>query len=176
MKVAYLHGLESKPGGKKVSWLNRKFSEVYAPAINYKDDTQFENILNKIKLLKPSYIIGSSMGGYFAYEIGKTLGINTILFNPALHSRSIEPKVTSTNDGNNVNYVFFGKDDTVINPIKTKQITSKLKQKFVYNYYDGGHQVPYNVFLNSIKSIINVNEFNVILSYHHFVNEIYKNS
>ena len=34
-------------------------------------------------------IIGSSMGGYVADVIGSRLGVDVLLFNPALHNRTI---------------------------------------------------------------------------------------
>ena len=49
-KVMYLHGLESKPGGEKVEFLEKHF-EVLAPECNYKEnenvffDTVSKNIV-----------------------------------------------------------------------------------------------------------------------------------
>lgn len=85
MKIAYLHGLESSidSSSLKIIWLNDNFSHVYTPSVNYHNTNSFTNILTQIKKHKPDYIVGSSMGGYFAYLIGATLEIPTILFNPA---------------------------------------------------------------------------------------------
>ena len=84
MKIAYLHGLESyiDPSSSKMIWLKDNFDPVFTPTINYNNKESFTIITAHIKKQKPDYTIGSSMGGYFAYFIGATLGIKTILFNP----------------------------------------------------------------------------------------------
>ena len=77
-KILYLHGLESEPGGTKVSFLATK-GTVYAPAMDYKtlDLDEFIHTLGM-----PDLIIGSSMGGYVADIIGSRLGSDVLLFNP----------------------------------------------------------------------------------------------
>ena len=67
MKVWYLHGLESDPGGPKVDFLNEVADEVFAPAMDYRNHKAFGELYRKVtKEGKPDLIIGSSMGGYFA--------------------------------------------------------------------------------------------------------------
>ena len=88
MKIWYLHGLESDPGGPKVNFLNEVADEVFAPAMDYKNHKAFGELYRKItKEGEPDLIIGSSMGGYFADALASHFGINTLLLNPALHSR-----------------------------------------------------------------------------------------
>ena len=48
MKVWYLHGLESAAGGPKVDFLNKVSSEVYAPAMDYKNHKTFGELYRKI--------------------------------------------------------------------------------------------------------------------------------
>ena len=93
--VIYFHGLESKPGGIKVEFLDNAVDIVEAPAMDYTQKGVFKEWLDYVKTEQPDLIIGSSMGGYFAYELGKMFDIPVLLLNPALHSRSIEPKVTN---------------------------------------------------------------------------------
>ena len=83
-KIVYLHGLKSAQGGEKVSFLTEE-NFVYAPKMNYKDPTTFKNVLDKITKFKSDLIIGSRMGGYFAYMFSSYLEIPVLLFNPALH-------------------------------------------------------------------------------------------
>ena len=92
-KVLYLHGLESKQGGPKVEFLANMFI-THAPAMDYKNHKAFGELYRKVtKEGKPDLIIGSSMGGYFADALASHFGIEVLLFNPALHSRSIEPAI-----------------------------------------------------------------------------------
>jgi predicted esterase YcpF (UPF0227 family) len=60
---------------------------VYAPAMDYETLDLDEFIYT---LGMPDLIIGSSMGGYVADIIGSRLGVDVLLFNPALHNREID--------------------------------------------------------------------------------------
>ena len=114
-KILYLHGLESEPGGTKVSFLSSK-GMVYAPAMNYESLNLHEFILT---LGIPDLIIGSSMGGYVADVIGSRLGVDVLLFNPALHNREIAVNHEYYNNPFKRRIV-LGTEDKVINPELTK--------------------------------------------------------
>ena len=159
MKIAYLHGLESSidSSSLKIIWLNDNFSHVYTPSINYHNTNSFTNILTQIKKHKPDYIVGSSMGGYFAYLIGATLGIPTILFNPAVIGRSFDPIVDDSNLKETIHNVFLGKTDEVINGAHVKSYFSRLGLgEFTYTTYNGGHRVSAEVFIDAIKNVAGV--------------------
>ena len=85
-KIVYLHGLESSQGGKKVEFLSTQ-GMVYAPAMDYKT-LNLDEFIDTLGM--PDLIIGSSMGGYAADIIGSHLGVDVLLFNPALHNRPID--------------------------------------------------------------------------------------
>jgi uncharacterized protein len=100
--------------------LAQKFSIVYDPYIDYAQPKIYETIKNEIIQFKPDFIIGSSMGGYFAFEMAQEINCPAILFNPALHSRSMEPDRSGHEIGQynpNIKLV-LGENDTVINPEK----------------------------------------------------------
>ena len=145
-KIVYLHGLESKSGGPKVSFLAEK-GTVYAPKIDYKTLDLNEFILS---LGMPDLIIGSSMGGYVADIIGSQLGVDVLLFNPALHSRSIDTNYK-------VNYgtetykrtIILGTKDDIINPEETKMLWPVGYNKAKFDEIeDMGHRTPLDVFIN----------------------------
>ena len=93
-KVLYLHGLESKQGGLKVDFLANEFC-VHAPAMDFKNPI-LQNELEFIMCqFDPDLIIGSSMGGYVADILARSYGKPAILFNPALHNRSFDPKISN---------------------------------------------------------------------------------
>lgn len=161
MKIAYLHGLESTidPKDPKIIWLNDNFTEVYSPQINYKNPGEFDKILRHIKKMNPLYIVGSSMGGYFSYLIGSKLGIKTILFNPAVIGRSFEPVVNVGGIKGTAHNVYFGKSDKVIDGMEVrKYFGSEGAGDFQYNYYNGGHRVPADVFIGAIKETSGITE------------------
>ena len=147
-KIVYLHGLESEPGGPKVSFLAEK-GMVYAPAMDYETLDLHEFILT---LGMPDLIVGSSMGGYVADIIGSHLGVDVLLFNPALHSRSIEVDFDNEDPYGNEDYkrtIILGTEDNVINPEITKNIRPKWDNNAIFDEIEGmGHRTPLDVFIN----------------------------
>ena len=143
-KILYLHGLESGQGGYKVDFLATK-GMVYAPEMNYESLNLHEFILT---LGIPDLIIGSSMGGYVADIIGSRLGSDVLLFNPALHSREIDPEYEYYNNGY-IRTIVLGTEDNVINPELTKKLWSIHGNEAEYDEIEGmGHRTPLDVFIN----------------------------
>jgi predicted esterase YcpF (UPF0227 family) len=160
MKIAYLHGLESSINQKdpKIKFLNKGFNKVYSPSINYKDDNTFSKLYKDIKSLNPDLIVGSSMGGYVSYLIGSKLSIPVLLFNPAIVDREFDPVVDNSNLKKTKINIQFGKNDSVISGVKVRKHLNDNKVSFTHKEYDGGHRVPADVFINSIKDVLNMNE------------------
>ena len=143
-KILYLHGLESEPGGTKVSFLSSK-GMVYAPAMNYESLNLHEFILT---LGIPDLIIGSSMGGYVADVIGSRLGVDVLLFNPALHNREIAVNHEYYNNPYKRTIV-LGTEDNVINPELTKKLWSVHNNVATIDKIEGmEHRTPLDVFIN----------------------------
>ena len=152
MKVWYLHGLESDPGGPKVDFLNEVADEVFAPAMDYRNHKAFGELYRKVtKEGKPDLIIGSSMGGYFADAIASHFGIKTILFNPALHSRSIERNLPYGNTNYKKTFV-VGTEDDVINPKLTKALAD-LSANWI-EIEGMGHRTTLNVFKDIYNKVV----------------------
>lgn len=154
MKILYLHGLESKVGGPKVDYLKMLGHEVDAPDMCWDTGGNFVSIADHIAYQKEEFdlIIGSSMGGYFAYELGRHFDIPVLLLNPALHSRSIEPHVERLHEDIAADPLVFlgvGEYDNVINYEKTLDILDEEARCFFRgNYWKGGHghQTPLDFF------------------------------
>ena len=125
MKVAFFHGLESPHRSEKNEILEKLFGakNVYAPAMDYTNPELYGTVLKHLEKHPVDLLIGSSMGGYFAHSLSSMVSTPTLLFNPALHSRSFEPENVVT--GRHRTYQFFvlGANDTVIDPIKTTAYT-----------------------------------------------------
>ena len=157
MKVSYIHGLESPSIGPKSTWLH-DVSDAYIPSVNYKDPSSFERILNECKGSK--LIIGSSMGGYFSYLISQHLGIPTLLFNPAVIDRTFDPSVRESDNPKRAKHiVYLGKKDNVISGSKVKKwFSNNGIGSFSYTKYDGGHRVPYDVFIDAVSSVLKLKE------------------
>jgi predicted esterase YcpF (UPF0227 family) len=143
-KILYLHGLESEPGGPKVSFLANE-GMVYAPEMNYESLNLHEFILT---LGIPDLIVGSSMGGYVADVIGSRLGVDVLLFNPALHSREIAVNHEYYNNKYK-RTIILGTEDDVIDPELTKKLWSIHGNEAEYDEVEGmGHRTPLDVFIN----------------------------
>ncbi len=159
MKVAYLHGIESPNYGTKVDWLNEKF-DTYIPKMDYNSETAFEEALDGCR--GSDLIVGSSMGGYFAYLIGQHLRIPTLLFNPAVVDRKLNPTVEISNRNGTKNTVYLGKNDNVIKGSKIKKyFSNEGVGSFKYIVYEGEHRVPEDVFISAISETLKIKESRV---------------
>ena len=153
MKIAYLHGLESKGIGEKNHFLRKNFNHVYDPKIDYTDPKIWDKIYSDLLKFRPDYIVGSSMGGWFAYNLGKKLGIPTLLFNPALHSRTLEPPIDTSGSKYPNHSLVLGKLDKVIDAFETRKLINKGLTKF--KIYDEiiEHRIPFPVFQKYLLKI-----------------------
>ena len=146
-RVLYLHGLESSNTGTKVDFLH-EVADCYAPEINYEDDDIEKQLIKMVNAFKPDVIIGSSMGGYAAMLLGNRFNIKTIVFNPAIHSRSFDPDFSKlSNDDPAFGFtpvVVLGMEDDVINPLITKDILENSFIECEIEEIEGmGHRIPF---------------------------------
>ena len=156
-KILYLHGLESSNVGDKVDFLKER-AEVLAPKINYQDESIEEQLMYMVENFKPDFIIGSSMGGYVGSLLANYYGIQNLLYNPAIHSRSIEPKLDKL-IAEQPNYfidfnIVFGKNDDVIDPEVSKEILFESEAHVNFDEVEMGHRVNYGVFVDMYNKYI----------------------
>ena len=155
MKVAYLHGLESKGYGKKNDFLREVFDDVFDPRIAYtKTKGIFSKLAVEIGTFSPDVIIGSSMGGRFAYHIGNILKIDTILLNPAIGMCNVPIPIVDTEKEDTYgvhHHVLLGKNDTIILPHTTEQYLEENCYSFTIDYHNGGHRTPYELFVEQVR-------------------------
>jgi esterase/lipase len=116
-RILYLHGLESKANCDKVGFLRSLGHIVTSPKINYREDNCYDNLKTLVKYNTYDVIIGSSMGGWVAWNLGKDIGVPVLLLNPAMHSRSIDIDIEPVRD-QKASKVFLavGLADDVIDP------------------------------------------------------------
>lgn len=133
------------------------YGNVTAPTFDYRNPVILEGINTSFEYDENTILIGSSFGGYLAYEFSMHYDIPCLLFNPALVFRSIpglsgnaeaqENKIT------NLTYVVLGKKDTIIN--------SSLNMAYVNRYIKGPskivteedmkHRIPLPIFQRHVK-------------------------
>lgn len=143
MKVAYFHGYGSNPFNEKVEYLLENFESVYAPLILY-DYNPYESMLEHLKENPVDLIIGSSMGGWFAYNMSAELGIPVLLFNPAFNGRPIEIFIKEDHPESSC-FVVLGKRDDVVDPEKSKMFLLENGKNYVTVTEDMGHRVSVHV-------------------------------
>tara|TARA_Y100000389_G_scaffold172426_1_gene180820 strand:+ start:49 stop:540 length:492 start_codon:yes stop_codon:yes gene_type:complete len=159
-KILYLHGLESGQGGPKVDFLAKK-GFVHAPELDYTRSDIFPFLISAVEEFEPDVIIGSSMGGYSAFILGALYKIPVVAFNPALHSRTLEPnfpKFVKEHIPENL-HVVIGEKDTVISGKRTLDwLKDHLKDKYmkyeIHHVKTMGHRVPLDVFSDMYNKTI----------------------
>ena len=135
----YFHGLESSQGGIKVQFLDQEVDFLEAPAMDYTKEGIFEEWLDYVKNEEPDLLIGSSMGGYFAMALATHTGIPVLVFNPAIHSRSIE----------------IGKKDEIIDPGLTMSMLKGTQNNLdIIIEKEMGHRVPLDVFVDMYNKMV----------------------
>ena len=159
-KILYLHGLESPQGGDKVDYLATK-SFVHAPELDYTRSDIFPFLIETVEEFKPDVIIGSSMGGYSAFILGALYKIPVIAFNPALHSRRIEPnfpKFVKEHIPSDM-HIILGEKDMIIDGDKTldylkDHIKDRHIKSQIHRIKKMGHRVPLDVFIDIYNKTI----------------------
>ena len=150
----YFHGLESSQGGIKVQFLDQEVDFLEAPAMDYTKEGIFEEWLDYVKNEEPDLLIGSSMGGYFAIALATHTGIPVLVFNPAIHSRSIEINGLGSGTEKLTGLVVLGKKDEVINPGPTISMLQGTQNNLdIIIEKEMGHRVPLDVFIDMYNKI-----------------------
>ena len=95
MKVLFLHGLESKPGGSKAKALKEAGFEVLNPALPREPfDIAVKIAQDVINYERPSVVVGSSRGGAVAMAVN-LMGAQRVLIAPAWRkygvSKNLDP-------------------------------------------------------------------------------------
>jgi uncharacterized protein len=151
-KILYLHGLESSNFCDKVDFLKEN-AIVIAPSIDYSKPSLEEELLYIVEKFSPDLIIGSSMGGFVGMMIANRYNIECILFNPAIHSRPMEPNLKSL-QYDDIKHSFnpiviLGMEDDVINPLISKEMLDDALSYCNIEEVEGlGHRIPFDVFVD----------------------------
>lgn len=154
MRAAFFHGLESPPVSEKNAILNRYFTDVYAPPMDYRDPGVFSRVLEEIEKNRPDVLIGSSMGGWFAYCLSTLTGIPTLLFNPACVGRSFNP-VIKTGEEAPQQIIVLGKHDEIVNHQESMGwLVDNYHGPMSFTYEDIAHRIPADIFGKWITNFI----------------------
>ena len=124
---------------------------VKSHPMKYDSPDAFENALSCARSFHPNYIVGSSMGGYFAIIVGTHINTNLILLNPALNSRTIEFEHTVGTKKAKKVFALLGKNDEVINPKETEKELIKINANITFGNH--AHRTPLHIFSSYFSSL-----------------------
>ncbi|MEA2043320.1 MAG: YqiA/YcfP family alpha/beta fold hydrolase [Bacteroidota bacterium] len=131
MKTIYIHGLDSSPRPDKIKILESLGLEVEALHIDYRKNPDAYAVLEQyMQNSDIEFIVGSSLGGRLGFYLSARFQIPALLFNPALHSLSLDMETPAIPEKINEEQFFvLGENDQTINPKQTKDFIRKNKLK-----------------------------------------------
>jgi hypothetical protein len=154
MHIAFFHGLESSAQSEKSRFLH-KYYAAFTPSMSYQDPELFELSLLSLQKQKIDLLVGSSMGGFFAYHLSTITNIPTLLFNPAFVQRSIHPIVQSGSFHPHQT-IILGDIDDVIPPAESLPWIQQHVQHYTHHFESMGHRTPIDIFEKWIRRIENI--------------------
>lgn len=144
MKILNIHGYKGSAENSACLVLKEMGLDVISPQIDY-DAESPQKILDKLKNIftenKPDYIVGTSLGGFFALLLSAEYNIPVILVNPCLMPFITLPELNHSRDvsgfirlfGNfadirqeNISAIIGGQDDVI-------DYHNSLTRKFIKN-------------------------------------------
>lgn len=147
-KILYLHGLESKVGGVKETYL-RENNKVLAPSLDYSKPLDLSGLVSDTYQFNPDLIIGSSFGGYYAEMVARFTKTEVLLLNPQimpdLFKLPSHIHVKARRYGHKRTIILGMKDDIV--PPKVTKDYYKDKAKFI-ELKNVGHRIPLKEFVD----------------------------
>jgi len=146
MTILYLHGYNSTNKNERTDWL-MQYGKVINPLIQYHNFPENYKFIEKLLLRhQPNVIIGSSLGGYFAFHLGNYYRISTILLNPALLMTNIVKPDNRLLATDNLHHICLGKNDTIIPPNTTISVLKQLSSLYKIYEYDMDHETTFEIF------------------------------
>ena len=153
MKILFLHGLESSNDSSKVHFMRALGHDVHAEYMDYKKVLDlYSKTLNSIIDFNPDLIVGSSMGGYFAFHLGTHYKTNLLLLNPALPNRTFDPPILPDGNEKSKIWALVGENDDVVRPKENIEILKRAGAKVSLG--DHEHRTPKEVFEPFFKEVI----------------------
>lgn len=160
MNILYLHGLNGSLSEEKRTILE-KYGTVYSPSIDYESDSNsIENVRRQFVNGDIDIVMGSSMGGFVGYYLSIALEKPSLLFNPALDSRSVFQRVPDySNPNRSFMQLVLGAKDEVVAPKDTlKFIGERITENTDYHIslrQDLVHRIPLDIFEYEVSSFFN---------------------
>ena len=149
-KTLYIHGLDSSPKKNKLNIIKKKSTD-FSFHLDYRNEKNtFKILSNCIKENNINSVIGSSFGGMLGYWLSKKHKILSLLFNPAMHISTDKIYYEISDNKSPLTIVILGKNDEIVNPIKTKEILQKSNNNIKIIECDIGHKIDLITFKTQV--------------------------
>ena len=147
MKVLFLYGIESRPGGTKSMALKEAGHEVLNPAFPKEPfDIAVKIAQDVINYEKPSVIVGSSRGGAVAMAVDPK-GADLVLIAPAWKKYGVSSKIDSA-------FVLHSESDDIVPFEDTQELFRTNRGLHVISCEDD-HRMRKKETLNTIVECVN---------------------
>lgn len=157
MRTLYIHGLDSIPAPEKLKILQDAGMETYALHLDYRNQHDAYYILKKHATRhQVKFIVGSSLGGFYAYWLAEELGLPCLLFNPALANRSLDaitPQLKQLNCP--ARYVVIGAGDEVIEPQGSLDFLERAKRRNIIQKVMVCQWLAHRIDFNTFREMVN---------------------
>ena len=158
-KVLFFHGMGGgELDDKTIEYIKDRYNiEIISPHLQYEMWVGNPNLFPLLEHLGKDVdvISGNSMGGYFAYHLGKLLNKETILFNPAISNVTLSYRLF-----NNITpHLNEPVDNTIVSNLSTlDDVVDHLHTRRFLNE-SGGSSVVINDLIDKTHSL----DYNLIL-------------
>ena len=160
MTCLYLHGYNGSLSDEKLALLQKQYSTVIAPKIDYDTDDINAVIDAAIQNKSIDVFIGSSLGGYVAYYYSNFYSKACLLLNPAFASKRIKEIKFEIKEPEyypqKLTYMVVGANDELINyqdTIESICLSEISDVDFLLRVHPTlKHQIPVAVFEKELKN------------------------
>jgi len=168
-KVFWFHGLGGTHEEEVREILKNYKVDFFNPSMDYELNRNNPKFIKYIMEIAKDYdyIIGNSMGGFWAFHVGTLLGKKTILFNPAISEITLSYKwfykdffkvnkeLTKELKEKTDVTLFISTDDTVVNYDKTFEWLNNMGYKYNFEWLKNEtHSLDFNLIFKKIFTCI----------------------
>ena len=147
LRIAFFHGLESQGPGTKGEILQAEAAELYAPRVDYRNETEVQRIWKEAVEFAPDVVVGSSMGGWFACHLSTVIDVPAMLVNPAVVGRSFDPIPLELGGHRPITHVLLGKlDETISGEAVLAWMKGCGMKPADVDWVDEGHRISKEAF------------------------------
>ncbi|MEZ0323053.1 MAG: YqiA/YcfP family alpha/beta fold hydrolase [Hydrogenothermaceae bacterium] len=164
MKILYIHGFNSAGYGDKINYLKKAFGarNVIAPTLDYdpvEAVSQLEFLTEAIKDRDKLYLVGTSLGGFYAIYLSLKFKVPAVLINPSIDPyKSLQKQVgPQKNFKTDEEYIFTQQHLESLKNFYVKELEPIKNLVYVYldeddelldsretaRYFEGFHVVIY---------------------------------